>query len=213
MSCGFVLLIWPFILPFSPCLLCRNHSELLSLPSQTSLIDSPLRNSVRASPSAWNSQSFPRYSPGSIPLSLHLSAQMSSAQQGLPSVLIKTHISLSLSICSPCSIFAPSTFFPPDVLHAWSFIYYSLPPTRIKLHRVGTLAISFLALSPSPGTVPELGITGKGSGGNCRQMIQFWVWWVLSCILDIPVDVSSWPLGPDESGANGRDAVSRIRFD
>lgn len=104
---------------------------------------------------------------------------MSSDQQGLPSVLIKTHISLSLSLCSPCSISPPSTFFPPDVLHAWSFIYYSLPTTRIKLQRVGTLAISFFALCPSPGgwcwesqEEDQVGSAGRWYSFECGD---FWV--------------------------------------
>lgn len=55
--------------------------------------------------------------------------------------------------------------------------------------RVGAVAISSVALFPSPGTAPEIGVIGKGSGGKEREMVPVLSDDVLVACLDIAVDM------------------------
>lgn len=130
--CAFVLHPWHFTLPFFPLLSQSNHSEILSPSSQAILTHAALTSSALAFPSAWNCL---------LP-DPHLATSLTRF-----SSLLKYHLigkdflqhpyqtNLSLLIRSPCSIFFLQHFPPP-----WCFpcliVYYSSPPTRIKVCNV-----------------------------------------------------------------------------
>lgn len=157
-SCGFMLLR-PCLPPPSPSLLCPNHPELLSCPSQTGLTCSAFKNSALASSSAWNCL-LP-----DTPLASSLTCLSI-----LPQIILSVRTSLGTHVAHFSITPAPLTL-PHTSSHLVFHILYSLfiiPLSQLewKLCKGRGLATAFPSLSPLSGTVPELGIKGQAVEGD-----------------------------------------------